>query len=66
MGDIRYLLSTKVRVEGPAVDSELVESIKKIERPVILDVSRELCVEGRHRLTAALKKGLPVPVLVLE
>lgn len=67
--DIRYWLRTKTMLESAAQDEELIEIIgrtKKIDRPVILDLDREVAVEGRHRMTAALRYGLPVPIVMIS
>jgi hypothetical protein len=64
---LKYWLATKTRIEGKP-DASVVRAIGRsgrIRRPVILDVSSDAVVEGRHRLAAAIKYGLPVPVVVL-
>ena len=66
--DIRFWLKSKVGMEGPASDLDLVKKIgedKKILEPVILDTRDDFTVEGRHRLSAALKYGLDVPALLI-
>ena len=66
--DIRFWLKSKLDMEGPASDLDLVKKIgedKKILEPVILDTRDDFTVEGRHRLSAALKYGLDVPALLI-
>ncbi len=66
--DMKYWLRSKMLREGPA-DPDVVDEIGRagrIHRPVILDASGDYTVEGRHRLAAALKWGLDVPVLILS
>jgi len=63
--DIRYWYENKVRNEGPPPDEDLIREIcdNGISRPVIIDPQAEYTVEGRHRLAAALRCGLAVPVM---
>jgi hypothetical protein len=64
---LRYWLNQKVNIEG-APDINLVDEIglsDKITTPIILDCDREYCIEGRHRLAAALKYNLDCPLIDL-
>lgn len=66
--DIKFWLKSKIDMEGPASDLDLVKKIgedKKILEPVILDTRDDFTVEGRHRLSAALEYGLDVPALLI-
>ncbi len=63
--DIAFWLETKLRLEGDPPDRALIDAIEEITTPVILDGDQSLCVEGRHRLTAALAKRLPVPIVTI-
>lgn len=66
--DIEYWLNTKLSVEGEPPDKELINQIcqdGEIRDPVILDVQAEIAVEGRHRLYAANKCGLSIPVVAI-
>ena len=66
--DSEYWLKNKVSREGEPPDEELVDKIcqhGKITTPIIIDTTSDHTVEGRHRLAAALKCGLDVPVVVL-
>lgn len=66
--DIKFWLRSKLDIEGPASDLDLVEKIgkdKEIKEPVILDTRDDFTVEGRHRLSAALTYGLDVPALLI-
>ena len=67
--DIDFWLGSKTSIEGPASDTLLVERIGKegeIKRPVILDVDNDVTVEGRHRLAAAKKFKLDVPIVMIS
>jgi hypothetical protein len=67
--DIKAWLADKLRFEGPPPDTTLIEMIGRqgyIERPIILDVDNNVCAEGRHRLTAALKFHLDVPIIMIS
>lgn len=66
--DIKFWLRSKLDIEGPASDLDLVEKIgkdKEIKEPIILDTRDDFTVEGRHRLSAALTYGLDVPALLI-
>lgn len=66
--DIEYWLNTKLSVEGEPPDKELIDQIcqdGEIREPVILDVQMEVAVEGRHRLFAANRCDLSVPVVAI-
>ena len=66
--DIEYWLTNKIRHEGDPTDEELIDDVcreGRITTPVIIDIDREYTVEGRHRLFAALKCGLDVPVVAI-
>lgn len=65
--DIRFWLKSKTALEGKP-KSDCVKKIGKdgeIREPVILDLRNDFTVEGRHRLAAALKYNLDVPVLLI-
>lgn len=65
--NIKYWLHSKEKIEGPA-DKKHVDEIGrsgKIRMPVVLDLRTDHTVEGRHRLAAALKYNLDVPVLMV-
>lgn len=67
-GDIDYWLQNKISMEGKPEDEELMNQICRdgeVKEPVILDVSTEYTVEGRHRLAAAKRCGLDVPVVAI-
>lgn len=67
--DVKFWYENKVRFEGLPPDRLLVARIcneGKIWRPVIIDVDREWAVEGRHRLAAALRCNLPVPIVMFS
>jgi hypothetical protein len=66
--DIKYWLKSKTDFEGEPTDDELINQIckdGKITTPVIIDTDAEYTVEGRHRLFAALKCEIDVPVVVI-
>jgi hypothetical protein len=66
--DLAFWLKTKVDFEGPPIQG-IVDEIGAdgvIERLVILDVSNDLAVEGRHRLAAALQYDLDVPAVLIR
>lgn len=67
-GDKKYWYENKAKMEGPPPDTDLINQIcsdGEIKEPVILDVSAEYTVEGRHRLAAALQCDLDVPVITM-
>lgn len=64
-GTLEYWFKNKTSIEGfpdPSVVDEIGLS-GKIEKPIILDSDREYCIEGRHRLAAAIKYDLDCPVV---
>ena len=66
--DIKYWLKSKTDFEGEPTDDELINQIckdGKITTPVIIDTDEEYTVEGRHRLFAALKCEIDVPVVMI-
>ena len=66
--DIEYWLKSKTDFEGDPTDDELIDQIcrdGKITAPVIIDTDAEYTVEGRHRLFAALKCEIDVPVVMI-
>ena len=66
--DIEYWLKSKTDHEGDPTDDELINQIckdGKITTPVIIDTDAEYTVEGRHRLFAALKCEIDVPVVMI-
>ena len=65
--DLEYWLKNKTDIEGEAdpVDVDKICKDGKIKLPIIIDTTEEYTVEGRHRLAAALKCGLDVPVVAL-
>ena len=66
--DIEYWLKSKTDFEGDPTDDELINQIckdGKITTPVIIDTDAEYTVEGRHRLFAALKCEIDVPVVMI-
>ena len=66
--DIEYWLKSKTDHEGDPTDDELINQICKdgeITTPVIIDTDAEYTVEGRHRLFAALKCEIDVPVVMI-
>tara|TARA_R110000824_G_scaffold257814_1_gene446736 strand:+ start:237 stop:614 length:378 start_codon:yes stop_codon:yes gene_type:complete len=66
--DIEYWLKSKTDFEGDPTDDELIDQIcrdGKITEPVIIDTDAEYTVEGRHRLFAALKCEIDVPVVMI-
>jgi hypothetical protein len=66
--DIEYWLKSKIEYEGDPTDDELINQIckdGKITTPVIIDTDAEYTVEGRHRLFAALKCEIDVPVVII-
>ena len=66
--DIEYWLKNKTKYEGEPPDKELIDKIckdGKITTPVIIDTDEEYTVEGRHRLFAALKCKIDVPVVAI-
>jgi hypothetical protein len=66
--DIEYWLQNKLKYEGMPVDFDLINQIGtdgKIINPIILDTTNEVAVKGRHRLTAAQKFKLTVPVVCI-
>jgi len=66
--DIEYWLKSKTKYEGEPPDKELIDKIckdGKITTPVIIDTDEEYTVEGRHRLFAALKCKIDVPVVAI-
>jgi hypothetical protein len=66
--DIEYWLKSKLKTEGLILDESLIESIGKsgkIFTPILLDTDLEYTIEGRHRLMAALRYGLTVPLYCL-
>ena len=66
--DIEYWLKSKTDHEGDPTDDELINQIckdGKITTPVIIDTDAEYTVEGRHRLFAALKCEIDVPVVII-
>jgi len=66
--DIEYWLKSKTKYEGDPTDDELINQIckdGKITTPVIIDTDAEYTVEGRHRLFAALKCEIDVPVVMI-
>tara|TARA_Y100000296_G_C5173836_1_gene258844 strand:- start:2955 stop:3332 length:378 start_codon:yes stop_codon:yes gene_type:complete len=66
--DIEYWLKSKIKYEGDPTDDELINQIckdGKITTPVIIDTDAEYTVEGRHRLFAALKCEIDVPVVMI-
>jgi len=66
--DIKHWLKSKTDFEGEPTDDELINQIckdGKITTPVIIDADEEYTVEGRHRLFAALKCEIDVPVVVI-
>ena len=66
--DIKYWLKSKTDHEGDPTDDELINQIckdGKITTPVIIDTDAEYTVEGRHRLFAALKCEIDVPVVMI-
>ncbi|MBJ40313.1 MAG: hypothetical protein CMD83_17970 [Gammaproteobacteria bacterium] len=68
--NLKYWLNKKVRWEGEPPDEELMDEIcqyGKITTPIIIDITSDHTVEGRHRLAAALRceKELDVPVVML-
>lgn len=67
--DIKRWLKTKTDFEGAPPDKLLVEIIGgegEIRRPVILDLDNNVCAEGRHRLAAAAKFKLDVPIVMIS
>ena len=67
--DKKFWLDTKLKVEGEPPDQALIHEIlndRVIRRPVILDVDEDVAVEGRHRLAAAIRGRLPVPIVILS
>ena len=66
--DIDYWLNNKIRIEGEP-EPEMIDDIGEsgvIDRPVIIDAGCDYTVEGRHRLAAAKKYKLAVPVVWLS
>lgn len=66
--DLEFWLQSKLDIEGEPEDDELIDQIGKdghIYRPVVLDTRNDYTVEGRHRLTAALKYNLDCPALLV-
>tara|TARA_B100000941_G_C28431762_1_gene514643 strand:- start:440 stop:817 length:378 start_codon:yes stop_codon:yes gene_type:complete len=66
--DIKYWLKSKTNFEGEPTDDGLINQIckdGKITTPVIIDTDAEYTVEGRHRLFAALKCEIDVPVVMI-
>ena len=66
--DIKYWLKSKTNFEGEPTDDGLINQICKdgeITTPVIIDTDAEYTVEGRHRLFAALKCEIDVPVVMI-
>jgi hypothetical protein len=66
--DIEYWLKRKTDTEGKPIDDELINQIckdGKIITPVIIDTDAEYTVEGRHRLFAALRCKIDVPVVII-
>lgn len=67
--DLKFWLRSKTSLERDPEDFELIDQIGKngkINRPIIIDTDGDYTVEGRHRLAAALKYNLPVPVVILS
>jgi len=67
--DIKFWLKDKVRREGEPTDQEQIDQIcadGEIKKPIIIDLDADYTVEGRHRLTAALKCNLDVPVIMIS
>ena len=67
--DIERWLKSKIDFEGDPTGDELINQIcrdDKINVPVIIDADAEYTVEGRHRLFAALKCEIDVPVVVIS
>jgi len=66
--DLEFWLQSKLDIEGEPEDDELIEQIGKdghIYRPVVLDTRNDYTIEGRHRLTAAIKYNLDCPALLV-
>ena len=66
--DIQYWFERKTAQEGMPEDQELINQIgedRVIRTAVLLDPDNEYTIEGRHRLAAALKYKLAVPVAML-
>ena len=58
-------LQTKQEEPRPEIVDELCE-IGSIRRPIVVDMDHDILVWGRHRLAAALKCGLDVPVITID
>lgn len=66
--DIKFWLGSKLEREGLPPNEDLMKQIGEdgmIREPVILDTRNDYTVEGRHRLSAALKYNLDVPALLI-
>ena len=65
--DIRFWLKSKTGLEGEPKSAHVrkIGEDGEIREPVILDLRNDFTVEGRHRLAAALKYDLDVPVLLI-
>ena len=66
--DLKFWLQSKLDIEGEPEDQEGIDDIGKdghIFRPVVLDTRNDFTIEGRHRLTAALKYNLDCPALLV-
>lgn len=66
--DLEFWLQSKLDLEGDPEDDELIDQMGKdgrIYRPVVLDTRDDFTIEGRHRLTAALKYNLDCPALLV-
>jgi len=66
--DLKFWLQSKLEMEGEPEDDETIGQIGKdgvIYRPIVLDTRNDYTIEGRHRLTAALKYNLDCPALLV-
>lgn len=66
--DLKFWLQSKLEMEGEPEDDELIEQIGEdghIYCPIVLDTRNDYTIEGRHRLTAALKYNLDCPALLV-
>ncbi len=67
--DKEFWLKSKLDFEGDPHDEKLIDQICKdgvIKEPIIIDLDQEYTIEGRHRLAAALRCNIDMPVVFIE
>jgi len=63
----QHWLNNKLKLEGPP-DRKIVNKYSRlnIKTPIVVDLYRDHCVDGRHRLAASLISGKPLPVVYID